>query len=363
MNSNFDALRMAMQVLCPENALLLDDSGEPSVMVYIPAFKLCDVLSTSDESVHPAFIVKGSDIEGFYVGKYQTRGYEGRAYSLPAEDPTTGLGHDEHGVLAAAKGAGWHELTNAEWAAVALWCHKHGCEPKGNNANGRDKRESDYVAVPSYQSTAGVICRTATGTGPAAWSHDGQMGGIFDLNGNVREWVTGVRLVYGELQIVANNDAAADGADVRDGSGAWRAIRASDGALIVPDGGGTTEGSVKLDCVNAAGVWSANMTDRKDAGRSCLFKNVKADSTVGAAAKRLLQALALLPDTALTGTGIDASYGGDYLYYNNGAAERCAGRGGSWIDGDGAGVFCLDFGYARTSKDSHSGGRCAYVKG
>lgn len=47
-----------------------------------------------------------------------------------------------------AKGAGWHEISNAEWAAVALWCHKHGCEPKGNNNYGKDSSETYYEAIP-----------------------------------------------------------------------------------------------------------------------------------------------------------------------------------------------------------------------
>ena len=61
------------------------------------------------------------------------------------------------------------------------------------------------------------------------------------------------------------------------------------------------------------------------------------DSTIGAAAKLLLQALAMLPDTALTGEGIDANYGGDYFYFNNGTAERCPYRGAHWNNGGLAG--------------------------
>ena len=59
MANNFDAMRMAVQAVFPTNDVLMDDKDEPSIMVYIPAFRLCDVLSTSDTSVHPAFRMNG----------------------------------------------------------------------------------------------------------------------------------------------------------------------------------------------------------------------------------------------------------------------------------------------------------------
>ena len=84
------------------------------------------------------------------------------------------------------------------------------------------------------------------------------------------------------------------------------------------------------------------------------------DSTIGAAAKLLLQALAMLPDTALTGEGIDASYGGDGFWFNNGAAERCPCRGASWADGGSAGVFSVSLRNPRSNSYAHVGGRSAY---
>ena len=77
MANNFDAMRMAVQAVFPTNDVLMDDKDEPSIMVYIPAFRLCDVLSTSDTSVHPAFRMNGKEIAGFYMGKYQTKHYNG----------------------------------------------------------------------------------------------------------------------------------------------------------------------------------------------------------------------------------------------------------------------------------------------
>lgn len=362
MANNFDAMRMAVQAVFPTNDVLMDDKDEPSVMVYIPAFRLCDVLSTSDTSVHPAFRMNGKEIAGFYMGKYQTKHYNGRAYSLPAQDPSTSQNYDQFRQQAAAKGAGWHETTNAEWAAVALWCHKNGCEPKGNNNYGKDASESGYIAIPA----PGVqddnkTARVLTGTGPVTWSHNGQMDGIFDMNGNVWEWVLGLRWVNGEVQILTDNNAADSSADLTASSAAWKAINAADGTLVTPDGSGTTAGTLKMDWRTNKWVFATTVNADAAGDHSCMFKDLAVDTGVGDAAKLLLQSLALLPDAALTGDKIDASYGGDYFWHNNTQAERLAARGGDWDDGSTSGVFSLG-GRVRSHSYWNFGGRCAFVK-
>lgn len=362
MANNFDAMRMAVQAVFPTNDVLMDDKDEPSIMVYIPAFRLCDVLSTSDTSVHPAFRMNGKEIAGFYMGKYQTKHYNGRAYSLPAQDPANGQNYDQFRQQAAAKGAGWHETTNAEWAAVALWCHKNGCEPKGNNNYGKDASESGYIAIPA----PGVqdnnkTARVLTGTGPVTWSHNGQMDGVFDMNGNVWEWVLGLRWVNGEVQILADNNAADSSADLTASSAAWKAINAADGTLVTPDGSGTTGGTLKMDWRTNKWVFATTVNAETAGDHSCMFKDLAVDTGVGDAAKLLLQSLALLPDAALTGDKTDASYGSDYFWHNNTQAERLPRRGGSWRGGSAYGVFRLD-GSVRASTDWSVGGRCAFVK-
>lgn len=124
MANNFEAAAFALQCAFPKNKILMDDKGMPSVFVWIPAFRLCDVLSTTSTDIHPAFRVNGKEIAGFYFGKYQTKVYNERAYSLPAEDPTVSQNFDWFASKTKANGTGWHEATVAEWAAVALWCHK-----------------------------------------------------------------------------------------------------------------------------------------------------------------------------------------------------------------------------------------------
>lgn len=70
----------------------------------------------------------------------------------------------------------------------------------------------------------------------------------------------------------------------------------------------------------------------------------------------------MLPDAALTGDGIDATYGGDYFYINNAEAERCLVRGGAWYNGGGAGVFRSNLDDPRSNADGYVGGRSAFYE-
>ena len=75
------------------------------------------------------------------------------------------------------------------------------------------------------------------------------------------------------------------------------------------------------------------------------------------AAKVMLRALALLPDSDVT-TDV---YEGDYMWWNNGVAERCVSRGGRWNNGSDAGVFSLDGGSSRGYASTGVGFRAAYI--
>ena len=115
--------------------------------------------------------------------------------------------------------------------------------------------------------------------------------------------------------------------------------------------------TVKLDYVNNKWTYSTSITNAKDESRSCAFYQVAADSSIGDAAKVMLRALALLPDSDVT-TDV---YEGDYMWWNNGVAERCVYRGGDWPDGAGAGVFSLRGYSSRGSAPTSLGFRAAYI--
>lgn len=355
--ANFDLSNLALKAVCPTNEIILDDKGLPSVMVYIPKFKISDVINGGSDSTHPAFIVNGKEIDGIYISKYQNIIQNGRAYSLPCEDPKASLNFDTARQACEAKGTGWHLMTNAEWAAIALWCRRHGCMPKGNNNYGKDGSETTYQAIPTYKDGDGKTCRVATGTGPLTWSHNGTLEGIWDLNGNVWEWVGGYRTNEGEIQIIPNNDAAAQ-VDQSASSTLWKAI-APNGTLVHPGTANTLKWDYTADpgTANAGKPFQLTTTIRFKQTANAPYGSQTLQSLTaisGVTAPEILKALAIFPADA-------EDYGGDYIYMRN-VGERLASRGGSWYYGGNAGVFALDGDDPRSNVSTSIGFRSAFVK-
>ena len=339
--ANFDVADLALQAVAPGNKLLYDDKGLPSVMVYIPKFKLSEVLTNGSDTYHPAFIINGTVVDGIYISKYQNVVENGRAYSLPGKDPKANITWDTARGYCEAKGAGWHMMTKAEWAMIALWCKAHGIFPKGNNNYGKDSTETTYQAIPATYDTDGRVNHTLTGTGPLTWSHDGTMKGIMDLNGNVSEWVGGFRTVYGELQFLVNNNAADKSHAQTAASSEWKALDATTGEFVTPDGTGTTENTVKV--IAASGKPKYAITIDRSEGSTETSDNVNGGiqtitctDDISSTAKTVLRAYALLAEDG----AVAADYGdGDYLSFNNNANERLVNGGGNCGGGAYAGVF------------------------
>lgn len=343
----------------PNNDAFDDGTGYPSFFVWIKKFRLCDVLNTDDQSVHPAFIVNGKEIDGFWAGKYISSVHNGIAYSLPLADPAVWNTWDQCYNYGKNKGNGYHMMTAAEYAAIALWCKKNGSTPYGNNNYGKDSRENVYQAMKTYDD-GGKTGRTATGSGPVSWYHSKDLSGIADLNGNVWERKSGMRFVFGELQILANNNAADTSNPQNDTSVEWKAINADDGTLVTPEctvsGSAKTSGkTVKIDFVSGAWTYSSNIANTTGPF-GCAFGNVKADSTISDKAKLLLRSLAMLPEENA------GSYDDDYYYINNKEAERVVIVGGAWGNGAGAGVFCSHAPDGRADGWLGNGFRLAYIE-
>lgn len=321
------------QALPPNNEIILDSAGKPSVMVKIPKFKINDVVTGGSSATHPAFIVNGVEKDFIYISKYQNIVVDGKAYSLPYQQPKNYVNFDQAKTACEAKGAGWHLMTNAEWAAIALWCKKHDCMPYGNNnyEYGDYYHTYDKGAPMPYVDEYDEYPLTATGSGPKDWFHNNDFSGIADLNGNVYEWVGGVRLNSGEIQIIANNDAA-QAIDQSASSTLWKAI-AQNGSLVAP---GTA---------NALKYATGSITNS-----SGPFKNMTASVTV----PNLLKALALYPaDDA-------ATYKNDH-FYTSASGERLCSRGGFFNDFDLAGVFDCDLYCDRSNSYNYLGFRSAFV--
>lgn len=345
-----------------KQTVLYTASGQPSVMNVIPAFSLQDIDAGLGSGLHPAFIVGGVQKSEIFIGSYQGAIKNGELLSLPGVDPSTDGDHDAFVIAARAAGPGWHCMTNAEWAAIALWCWKNGYQPRGNTRYGKahdslweTARRADGKA-PGLTTEGG---RTLAGSGPASWRHDNTPAGIADLCGNIWEWAPGMRLMDGEIQVIANNDAALAGTDLSRTSTAWRAIKASDGALVAP---GST-GTLKYDSTGAGSGHAqlsdvvANRTGTVGDDGAGSFYTVGTFESAGAKSgitvPALAKALGLYPVAA-------AGLQGDGIYVSN-HGERLPIRGGDWVSGADAGVFAIYLSAARAAAYSYVGSRPAFV--
>lgn len=346
-----------------KNVVLYNKVGYPSVMCHLKAVTLKDLVSTWPERFHPAFERAGVAIPQLYIGKYQAStvvdGGVTYAISLRGRDPKIFVNFDQALQYCAANNADgektWHLMTNAEWAFLALYCKANGYWPRGNNNYGRDYARADEWGEPTHfvaeDNRAG---RVATGTGPkdsSAWSHDGTPYGVWDLNGNVWEWVGGMRLNEGEIQIIPSNDASDPTVDQGAASAAWKAIL-QDGTLVAP---GTAD-TLKYDATGASGAGHARLntaiTSQSDGTTNTSGTFQTATAAVGITVPDILKHLNLYP--------VDSEHGSDGLYTRN-VGERLPRRGGIWNSTSNAGVCCLNLNGPRSGSDYNFGFRPAFV--
>ncbi|OQP12616.1 SUMF1/EgtB/PvdO family nonheme iron enzyme [Geobacillus thermoleovorans] len=338
-----------------KNTVMYDDKGNPSIMVCIPKFNLSDVINGAPNVPHPAFVVNGVVKSEIWISKYQNIVHDGRAYSIPFQDPKTSVTYDQAKSYCSAKGPGWHLMTNAEWAAIALWCKKNGFMPRGNNNYGKDISAPHERGKVTYKYTSGGTeyeGRVATGSGPASWAHNGMNDGIFDLNGNVWEWVDGLKVIDGKIYVHQdNNYNTPEGPRVVD---QWVDTGVYFDNTTAGDAN-TTDHDVGGDPVLGAERTNPMFTTdpSSDAyyGYSyTTFETLGAKS--GFTVPDLLKHLAIAP--------IDANHGGDGIWVRN-YGERIPLRGGYWNFGSNAGVFALNLGNARTLSGTYVGFRSAYI--
>ena len=278
-----EKLRLAVEASTGgRRTLRFNKDGVPSVFYRLPMYYLDDIISTWPHKPHPAFLVNDPDtgeeivLREILVGCYEASLVDDKyAVSQPGRLPHTYQPFDialaycrannvpggisveydrehandyvitAHGELDTT--SCFHMMTNAEYSAVALWCWKHGNEPRGNSWYGQNafypeergaypterynydtgELEDPYLGMPGNIQkyvedgvpSSGINplwgnCPTMTGSSPLTWMHDGSSCGIENIVGNVAAMVAGLRVYDGQLQSFVNNNAAMPDADL-----------------------------------------------------------------------------------------------------------------------------------------------------
>lgn len=315
-----------------KNTVIFDDQNLPSVMVRFPRINFADVglakpggapAGEYGEAM-PAFRCDGAFgetglVPAIYIGKYLAYDYGSRAYSLPYKDPKHTIDFDDSKTRCTNKGTGWHLMTNAEWVAVAQWARENGTMPRGNNNYLEDINEPHESAIPTQagimKGTSGTA-RSYTGSGPDAWNHDHGAYGIADLNGNIWEWMDGLKIDAGIAKIMPDKDGSDPGNDFGTAEGAW---------------------------INTA----VNIITGHTSGYKIVTLKTGDDWT----------GLAIPATSDPTGSG---TLGYDGFYFGS-TDERMALRGGCWDDNVAAGIFALFLQDLRSAVNPDCGFRPAYV--
>lgn len=339
--SLWEAYKHAIEALSGgRNTVVFDDLKLPSVMVRIPAFAVETVDTDLGTGIHPAFVVNTVAKDSFMVGMYESFVYGARAYSLPYKDPTCSLVFDaalgnclRKNQNDTTRRTGWHMFTNWEAAALALLCIKNG-QPSGNTDYGRHHVSTNQCGVRQDGALPGLASGTArvlTGSGPAAWRHDGTYAGVADLVGNIWEWVDGMKTVDGKFYLPTDNYYTLAEAS-------WPTDN-----VIIAAGTPPQLGVAGTDTLHTSG----GPTAWKTVARSATY------SALSAAIKNRYQ-------QAMIDPAFDSSAPVGSMYWDC-AGERVPFRFGSWVIAGDAGVVALLLGSLRTYADADRGFRLAHV--
>lgn len=343
--SNFDDLSMAVASFGGNNKVIFDDLEKPSIMVGIPKMKYSDLITGGTQDVLDVFKVDGVEREMLYISKYINVVVNDRAYSLPMKDPKAYIDFDASLAACRRKGAGWGLTPNGLWGALMLWCNRNNFLPRGNTNWDRSYEKAYEKGVNTYIDGSHGGGRTATGSGPVTWYHDGSPAGIADLCGNMWEWVAGLRIVGGEIQIIPYGNCMKADCDMSAGSTEWKAIK-PDGTFVNPG----TAGTLHYDVVSGKIV--INTSTNSTFANNIPLSGLAAASGVNI--PQIAKALGLMKDSA------DIYPESGHQLYVNTDGERLPFRGSGFSDTSSGGLGALHLYYARSLVDGDVSFRSAY---
>lgn len=246
-----DSLRQAVEAASGgQCTVMYTNKGRPVFMRRIPKFRVETLHPALGTGVHPAFIVGDREIPEFWVSMYPVTLVDGELVSVPYQVPSS-FTLSSAVAAARATGPGFHVITNAEWAAIALYTiHARGNDDdptSGPDSYGRDRFNPKLFGQRLDGRTPGDTSASSyvyPGSGPLTWRHDGTPFGIDLMHVLMAPGylVTGLLLRNGEINIIPNNDAALPTVVLTPTGTAWQAIL-PDGTLVAPG----TSGTLKFD--------------------------------------------------------------------------------------------------------------------
>ncbi|KAA1160963.1 hypothetical protein EU508_08070 [Pseudoalteromonas fuliginea] len=339
------------------NTIVIDDQGNPNVMVRIPRFNYEDInqaildrlgvdlmLGTGTPTM---FQRNGEQMGEVLIAKYlASAGANGGCSVVGGVQPRTSVNYDVAKALCNNKGAGWHMMSIHEWAAIALWSLANDSLPRGNTNFGRShekKLETARRADNGMPGDSSGLARTDTGKGPVTWAHDHTEWGIQDLVGNVWEWLDQMMLDEGQIITTLDNNPAVIEEN-------WNKHTAFFDSPTANTEGTGSAGSPKL---------SNSVTNRNGPVGNDAYDNPYVTASHFAAIEKaidynkieLLRRLLIESESTTTVGG--------YIYCRN-YGNRFPLRGGSWNNGSGAGLGALNLSNTRSNANSNIGFRPAF---